>query len=201
MNTKEIQDLMNAVIEFGKKGWLAATSGNFSKKISENKICITVSGSDKSAITENDFMEIDSSGKVLTSGKASAETLLHLTIYKNIKDAGCVMHVHSVYATVLSKLFATHGILTVNDYEMLKAFGGIDSHFVTYHIPIFSNSQDMQALSARLEQTLLENKNYCGFLLSGHGLYSWGPDVKTTKRYVEAFEFIFECEYRRLMLL
>lgn len=200
MNIKEYEDLINAVNEFGKKGWVPATSGNFSKKADENRIIITKSGSDKSSISEQDFMEIDCSGKSLSEGKSSAETLLHLTIYKTIQNATCVMHVHSVYATVLSKLHGAYGTLSLTDYEMLKAFGGIDSHSVSFHIPVFSNTQDMNDLSKKLENYLVENRNCYGFLLSGHGLYTWGNDIKTAKRYVEAFEFLFECEYCRLRI-
>ena len=34
-----------------------------------------------------------------------------------------------------------------------------------------------------------------GFLLAGHGLYSWGNSIAATKRHIEVFEFLFECFY------
>ena len=35
-----------------------------------------------------------------------------------------------------------------------------------------------------------------GFLLAGHGLYSWGKDIPAAKRHIEVLEFLFEVSYR-----
>ena len=39
-----------------------------------------------------------------------------------------------------------------------------------------------------------------GYLIRGHGLYTWGRDVAEALRHLEAFDFLFTCEleHRRL---
>jgi ribulose-5-phosphate 4-epimerase/fuculose-1-phosphate aldolase len=39
-----------------------------------------------------------------------------------------------------------------------------------------------------------------GFLIRGHGLYTWGRDVDQARQHVEILEFLFEVVARRLML-
>jgi len=39
---------------------------------------------------------------------------------------------------------------------------------------------------------LEENPSAHGFLLRGHGLYTWGADLTEAKRHVEIFEFLME---------
>jgi methylthioribulose-1-phosphate dehydratase len=36
-------------------------------------------------------------------------------------------------------------------------------------------------------------------LLSAHGLYTWGTSVAEARRHLEAFEFLFEVKYHRLI--
>jgi ribulose-5-phosphate 4-epimerase/fuculose-1-phosphate aldolase len=38
-----------------------------------------------------------------------------------------------------------------------------------------------------------------GFLLSRHGLYTWGRDLAEARRHVEIFEFLFEAVARERM--
>ena len=33
-----------------------------------------------------------------------------------------------------------------------------------------------------------------GYLIAGHGLYTWGRSVEEACRHVEAFEFLLACE-------
>ena len=33
-----------------------------------------------------------------------------------------------------------------------------------------------------------------GYLIAGHGFYTWGYSVEDAIRHIEAFEFLFECE-------
>jgi methylthioribulose-1-phosphate dehydratase len=35
-----------------------------------------------------------------------------------------------------------------------------------------------------------------GFLLAGHGLYTWGATVSEALRHAEAFDFLFSCALR-----
>ena len=187
------------IIEAGRflyqRGWVPATSGNFSARLDRERAAITVSGGHKGRLTRDDLMTIDLDGRAVTPGKKpSAETLLHTTLYRFFPESGAVLHTHSVNGTVLSKTIAPGQNLCLTDYEMLKAFEGVATHTERMTIPIFDNTQDMTALSRKLLALLERDASFAGFLIRGHGLYTWGADMDTALRHVEAFEFLFECE-------
>ncbi|MDX5299004.1 MAG: class II aldolase/adducin family protein, partial [Gammaproteobacteria bacterium] len=39
-----------------------------------------------------------------------------------------------------------------------------------------------------------------GYLIRGHGLYTWGATMDDCLRHVEALEFLFECELATMRL-
>ena len=65
-------------------------------------------------------------------------------------------------------------------------------------VPIIENSQNYEELSRDLANTLGEHAAAHGVLLSRHGLYTWGQSVAEARRHLEALEFLFEVEGRRL---
>jgi len=82
---------------------------------------------------------------------------------------------------------------------LLKGLSGIDTHEVGISLPVFPNSQDMQALSTLVERSLSSERACYGFLLAGHGLYVWGKDIPEAKRHLEVFEYLLQCQ-REVML-
>lgn len=135
-------------------------------------------------------MRVDMQGKAIDEGRPSAETLLHCQIYSVYEEAGCVLHPHSVNATVLSRLLTGH--LELHGYELLKAFPQIESHLQEVTVPVFENDQDIARLSEEVAGTL--QQGIPGYLLRGHGFYTWGVSTQDALRHVEALEFLFECE-------
>ena len=79
---------------------------------------------------------------------------------------------------------------------MLKAFSGVGTHLHEESVPIFDNSQDIKALSGVISARMREERDRHGFLLRGHGLYTWGESEAEVKRHLEAFEFLFEVNER-----
>ena len=65
-------------------------------------------------------------------------------------------------------------------------------------MPILENSQNYASLAADLAAALREFTDAHGVLLSRHGLYTWGKSVAEARRHLEALEFLFEVEGRRL---
>jgi methylthioribulose-1-phosphate dehydratase len=180
--------------EFYRRGWVLGTSGNFSAKTSEKplRLCITASGNDKGALDETHFLELDENGEVLQGfGTPSAETLLHLAIYRHRKT-GAILHTHSVWGTILSDVFYENGAIEIEGYEMLKGLAGVTTHEHRELVPIVENSQDYVALAHVIENVLRENPNAHGVYLRRHGLYTWGKDIAETRRHIEIFEFLFE---------
>jgi methylthioribulose-1-phosphate dehydratase len=188
---------VNELIEAGRflhaHGWVPATSSNFSARLADGSIAITASGYHKGALSEEAILRVDPAGNSLDAGKRpSAETLLHTALYRRFDDIGAVLHTHSVNATVLSRL--SEGQLVFEDYELLKAFSGVATHESQIIVPVFANDQDIPRLSAEVDTYLDRHPPIHGYLIAGHGLYTWGRDMPETLRHIEAFEFLFQCE-------
>ncbi len=176
------------------RGWLLGTSGNFSAVISREplRLAITSSGVDKGMLAADQVLQIDGSGAVIHgSGRPSSETALHLVIVR-LRGAAAVLHTHSIWGTMLSETYAGEGGITIEGYEMLKGLERVRTHQHREWLPILENSQDMAALALSAEETLLRRADTHGFLLRGHGLYTWGEDLAQAKRHVEILEFLLE---------
>jgi methylthioribulose-1-phosphate dehydratase len=175
------------------RGWVLGTSGNFSAVVSRDplRLAITTSGVDKGLLSADHIVEIDANARVLTgAGTPSAEASVHMTIVR-ARGAGAVLHTHSVWGTILSDT-ATDGALAINGYEMLKALDGVRSHEHREWLPILDNTQNWPAASPRIEAVLAKHPEAHGFLIRGHGLYTWGPNLADAKRQMEALEFLLE---------
>jgi methylthioribulose-1-phosphate dehydratase len=187
-------EIIANVRELSERGWTPATSSNFSRRMDERHVAITVSGRDKGKLNEADIMVVDVEGQpVATELKSSAETLLHTQLYKRFPEIGCVLHTHSHNQTVASRLFAGMGHVHLEGYELLKAFAGNTTHDAEIDVPVFPNTQDMHTLAAQVD-ALLDKQCMWGYLIDGHGLYAWGRDMGEARRHLEAFEFLLGCE-------
>ena len=102
------------------------------------------------------------------------------------------MHTHSVWSTLLSNAFAKDGGIKIPGYEMLKGLAGVKTHEHEEWLPIIENSQNMEELAAAVETVLEKFPATHGFLLRGHGLYTWGRDLIEAQRHIEIFEFLLE---------
>jgi methylthioribulose-1-phosphate dehydratase len=186
--------LSRAGREFYSRGWVFGTSGNFSAVIDEDPLhlAITSSGVDKSVLSPGNILQIDAEGKLLgEGGRSSAETLLHLIVVK-ARRARAVLHTHSVWSTVLSELCAGDGGISITGFEMLKGLDGVQTHEHREWVPIIENTQQWDESRRHIEDVLRRHPDAHGFLIRGHGLYTWGRDVAEAKRHVEIFEFLFE---------
>jgi methylthioribulose-1-phosphate dehydratase len=197
--------------EFHGRGWSLGTSSNYSVVVSRDplELLVTASGKDKSALGRDDFVRVDSQGRVIDGSerRSSAETLLHCTIAELVPSAGAVLHTHSPWGTILSGAdlppAAAVGSLRIAGYEMLKGLEGITTHDTHEDVPIFANTQDMRELSARirgrfagLDFAAPGRPPVHGFLIARHGLYTWGRDLAEARRHIEIYEFLFECVAR-----
>jgi len=174
------------------KGWVPATSGNFSVRLPDGTIAITVSGKHKGHLLNNDIMLIDADANSLDGKKPSAETGLHTGIYRRYPDIHAVLHPHPLNTVLVSKLFGTEIVL--ENYELLKAFRGIDTHESRLVVPIFANDQDIPRLAAKVDAYLDKHSGCYAYIIAGHGLYTWGTSVEEALRYLEALDFLFACE-------
>ena len=182
-----------------RMGWAPATSTNYSVRLPDDAApaycAITSSGVDKSTIEVEHILAVDQHGSPIDADglTPSAETPLHLLLYRTM-GAGAVIHTHSLPAALLSQLARDEERVLLSGWELLKGLSGIDTHDIEISLPVFPNSQDMQALSNCVERSLLKQRSCYGFLLAGHGLYAWGKDVSEAKRHLEVFEYLLQCQ-------
>ncbi|MDD1623196.1 MAG: methylthioribulose 1-phosphate dehydratase [Methylococcaceae bacterium] len=188
------QQLIDAGRFIDSKGWVPATSGNFSARLPDGTIAITVSGKHKGRLELDDIMLIDADANSLDGKKPSAETVLHTTLYKRFPDIQSILHPHSLNATLISRIFKSEIVL--EDYELLKALCGITTHECRIVVPIFANDQNIPRLAELVEQYLDKHADCRAYIIAGHGLYTWGSSVQETLRHLEALDFIFDCELR-----
>jgi methylthioribulose-1-phosphate dehydratase len=193
--------VVEEIAAFGRfaasRGWVPATSGNFSRRIDAGHAAVTRSGIDKGAIGPADVAVV-ALGEPAPAGM-SAETPLHLARYRTDPAIGAIFHVHTVASTVLSRLDERAGAVRTEGYEMHKAIG-LRTHAGAVEIPVFANDQDTVRLAAAIEARLGRDAAVPGFLLAGHGLYAWGATAADARRHVEGLEFLLAChlEERRL---
>ncbi len=187
-------DIIRAGNRLDRQNLAPATSGNYSMRIGDNEMAITVSGAHKGQLTPEQIMRSDLDGKSLDGNKPSAETLLHCLIYKLYPKINAALHTHSVACTVLTRIMAMEDAIILSGYEMLKAFPEIDTHDISVSIPIFENTQDMPKLSAQVSDYLAKAPQTPAFLIRGHGLYGWGVDMAEAQRVVEALEVLLLSE-------
>ncbi|TDV44367.1 methylthioribulose-1-phosphate dehydratase [Pseudomonas graminis] len=197
--------LAREIIQAGQflyaRGWSPATSSNYSVRLSPTEALLTVSGKHKGQLGMDDVLATDLAGNSLEPGKKpSAETLLHTQLYRCKPAVGAVLHTHSVNATVLSRLTAGDH-LVFEDYELQKAFSGVSTHESKVVVPIFDNDQDIARLADKVQPWLDQHPDCAGYLIRGHGLYTWGAKMSDALRQIEAFEFLFECELKTLSVL
>ncbi len=188
-------ELVDIILFFSDKGWTPATSSNFSCRIYNDSslIVISKSGVDNDLFGCNDLTIVDSSTNacLYCDDKPSAETLLHTALY-NSEHINAVFHTHSVSATVVSVLYNHDKVIEFSNLEILKGLYGNSTHELLERVHIFPNTQNIVSLSEKVCDYRLNNPDSHGFLIEGHGLYTWGSSMKEAKRHVEVFEFLFE---------
>lgn len=170
-------------------------------RLSPQSAAITISGRDKGRLTERDVMVVDLEGRAVGSDdRPSAETLLHTQLYARFPEVGAVLHTHSLVQTVASRYFARAGTIRFEGFELIKAFTGHATHEAALELPVFANTQDMRALAREVDAWFDSGRTMHGYLIDGHGIYTWGRNMPETRRHLDAFEFLLqaELELRRL---
>jgi methylthioribulose-1-phosphate dehydratase len=207
-----VAEAAEAIIAAGRRldarGLAPATSGNYSVRLADGRIAVTVSGRHKGRLRQEDVMLVDADGvalEPLENQKPSAETALHLVIYRLYPRANAVLHVHSVPAVALTRYLPRAQGIRLENYEMLKAFPGIKTHETAIEIPVFENSQDVPALAREVGESIgrrvgASEAQAPAYLIRGHGVYGWGRDLEEAERVIEGLEHLLSCEIESIRL-
>jgi methylthioribulose-1-phosphate dehydratase len=188
------------IVEVGQflslRNFVPATSGNLSRRLDARSVALTRSGVDKGELRTEDVIVVELDGPPPVG--ASAETPLHLQLYRDRADVAAVVHTHSVAAALLSSLREPEGEVRLAGLELLKALGDTRTHEVTVSIPVFPNDQDVPAMAQRVSRALAERPDCVGYLIAGHGLYAWGRSMAEARRHTVALEHLLTYELERM---
>jgi methylthioribulose-1-phosphate dehydratase len=191
--------------QWNANGWTPASSSNFSIQGGIDAggfdgFWVSRSGVNKAEYAQTDFIQVNPHGQPLNPETTpSAETLLHAAIYQQWPEVKVVAHTHSPAITVLSRLWVEQHHKTdwqISGYELQKGFEGQQSHLPTLTVPLIANSQHMPDIATPLSAWLANWQHATcapGFIIVGHGLYTWAHSLEALNRHVEAFEFLAQC--------
>jgi len=94
--TRMRRDLMEVCQQLDQRGLIAATDGNVSCRLSDDRILITPSGIRKGELLPLDLVLINlDDGRIISGpGRASSEIRMHFLVYRKRPDVQAVVHAH-----------------------------------------------------------------------------------------------------------
>jgi methylthioribulose-1-phosphate dehydratase len=187
------------------RGWMDGTSGNLSVRLDDGPdgpvALVTASGRSKGTLSASDVVAVDvDSGRPLDDGdpKPSAETAIHLALYRSSPGCRAVVHAHAPYATVVAGRAARAGEQDVvfADYELIKGLPVADPGQVA--VPVFENFPDVRRIAEAVARRLQQSGDGVPgvLLLAYHGATAWGPDLDSARNRLECLEGL--CQLRGL---
>ncbi|HEY8614340.1 MAG TPA: methylthioribulose 1-phosphate dehydratase [Roseomonas sp.] len=196
-----IQAIVEAGRRMAERNWVPATAGNISVRLPGGRVAITRSGFHKAHLDAGAVMAVDLDGRPENPAlRPSAETGLHCGAYRAFPQVGAVVHGHSIANTVLSR--RARDSLRLEGYELLKAFPGLPTHEAAIELPVLDNDQDIARLQLAVEGrwSRMAAPILPGYLIRGHGVYVWGPDMDAALARLEGLEFMLACEMANLSI-
>lgn len=198
--------------QFYELGWVSGTGGGISIRGAQG-IFMAPSGVQKERIREEDVFVLDAGDlagcRVL---RAAADPSLRVSecqpLFFNayrLRDAGAVIHSHSVSAILAAAMFTPNarspGVFRCEGLEMQKGLRG-KGCFDELRIPIIPNTPREAELAESMAAAMDHHRDVDAVLVAGHGLYVWGRDWVHAKTQAECLDHLFRTavELRRLGL-
>jgi len=191
------QALSDIAREFHARGWMRGTAGNLSARADDEHFWITASGRPKGRLDRRDFLLVRiADGAVVEKAdpgnKPSAETAIHVALYRQFPEARACLHGHSVEA-VAAAVRARKGAkgLRLPAIEMLKGFDlwqqnpKIDLPLFENHLDVGRIAKDIEARFRKAEPALT------ALLIRDHGATVWGRGLQEAYNRFECLEFLF----------
>ena len=174
------RELRQDLVRFGKMlhdlGFVAATDGNLSVRLDDERFLVTPTGFSKGMMEPEDMVVVDLQGKKLSGAyKPSSEITMHLTIYRMRPDVGAVVHAHPCTATG----FATAGIALDEPLcsEVVITLGAVP-------LAPYATTGTME-LSDSLRPYI---PFHDAILMANHGVVAYGEDLCRAYMRMEAVE-------------
>eukprot|EP00775_Hariotina_reticulata_P005707 gene5707-5947_t len=192
---------------FYDQGWVGGTGGGISIKCGDH-IVMAPSGVQKERMEARDMFVLDQAGNVVhtpeprpppyKAPKLSECAPLFTAAYE-LRNAGAVLHSHSLSAVMATMLDPQATEFTVTHLEMIK---GIEGHgfYGNCVVPIIENTARECELTDRLRQAIQDYPQANAVLVRRHGVYVWGKDWIQAKTQAECYDYLFESAVRMAQL-
>lgn len=168
------------IVRYGRmlhdRGFVAATDGNLSVRLSENRILSTPTCMSKGEMRTQDLVIVDMQGRLVAGKrKVSSEIGMHLLIYRLRPDVKGIVHAHPPTATG----FAAAGV-ALNQPLVCEVVIGLGS------IPLAKYGTPGTAeLTDALEPLV---PGFDAILMSNHGVVAYGSDLDQAYMKMETVE-------------
>lgn len=184
--------------QFYGLGWVSGTGGGISIRDGE-RIFMAPSGVQKERLRADALYELDLDGKVLSAPqghKLSACAPLFMHAFR-LRNAGAVMHSHSLNAVAATLLF--DDAVRITHLEMIKGIAGHGYHDELV-VPIIENTAHEHELADTLAAAIEAYPKTQAVLVRRHGVYVWGKDWAQAKTQAECYDYLFEAAVKMRQL-
>jgi len=186
--------------QFYHQGWATGTGGGIS--VRENgRVYMAPSGVQKERIEEDDVFVLDEQGEVIEAPKkpglkVSECSSLFYNAFR-LRDAGAVLHSHSINAMLVTLL--NKDVFECTQIEMIKGLTG-HGYYDTVQVPIIDNTARECDLADRMADAMKAYPKSHAVLVRRHGVYIWGRDWVHAKTQAECYHYLFEAAVRMRQL-
>jgi L-fuculose-phosphate aldolase len=168
------------LVEFGRmlhtQGFVAATDGNLSVRLDQDRVMVTPTGVSKGMMRPEEMVIVDMDGnRVSGSCFPTSEIAMHLTIYSMRTDVSAVVHAHPCTATA----FASAGLALDEPLcsEVVVTLGEVP-------LAPYATTGTVE-LSDSLRPFIPEHN---AILMANHGVVTYGHDLRKAYLRMEAVE-------------
>lgn len=169
-----------AMVEFGRllhgNGFVAATDGNLSVRLDEDRLLVTPTGMSKGRMKPSDLVVVDNRGnRIAGKRNVSSEIGMHLLIYRLRPDIHGIVHAHPPTATG----FAASG-MDLNRPLVCEVVVGLGE------IPLARyGTPGTHELADALEPLI---PGHDAILMANHGVVTCGPTLENAYMKMETVE-------------
>jgi methylthioribulose-1-phosphate dehydratase len=197
-----IHDIPQLVCELCRQfytlGWVSGTGGGISIRGAEG-IYMAQSGVQKERLSPADVFLLEDELHTCRVRRAPADPALKISecqpLFYNafrLRDAGAVIHSHSVWAVLAARLAQARGHADVFVSEGLEMQKGLRDKgcFDRVQVPIIANTPREAELSSSMADAITAHPDVDAVIVQGHGVYVWGRDWVQAKTQAECLDFL-----------
>lgn len=185
---------------FYQLGWASGTGGGISIRDDEG-IHMAPSGVQKERIDPEDvfLLDADDLNQAVVKRQAANPDLrmsectpLFYNAYR-MRNAGAVLHSHSVWAVLAARLFSPRGEaaeFVTQNLEMQKGLRG-QGCFDRVVVPIIPNTAREAQLTDSMAEAIEKYPDVDAVMVAGHGVYIWGDTWVKAKTQAECYDYLF----------